>query len=44
MELVLRRPDGSFCPVSWLMSTLCHEVHIRAFISADAPIADANGV
>ena len=26
-ELVLRRPDGSFYPAYWLMSTLCHEVY-----------------
>jgi DNA-dependent metalloprotease WSS1 len=26
LELVLRRQNGSFCPTSWLMSTLCHEV------------------
>ncbi|KAJ3801820.1 WLM domain-containing protein [Lentinula aff. detonsa] len=26
VELVLRRPSGSFLPSSWLMSTLCHEL------------------
>ncbi|KAJ3760429.1 WLM domain-containing protein [Lentinula raphanica] len=26
IELVLRRPGGSFLPSSWLMSTLCHEL------------------
>lgn len=26
LELVLRRADGTFCPMYWLMSTLCHEV------------------
>ncbi|KAJ3987964.1 WLM domain-containing protein [Lentinula detonsa] len=26
IELVLRRPSGSFLPSSWLMSTLCHEL------------------
>ncbi len=26
VELVLRRPNGSFYPIYWLMSTLCHEV------------------
>ena len=25
-ELVLRRPDSTFQPTPWLMSTLCHEV------------------
>lgn len=30
VELVLRRPGGSFYPASWLMSTLCHELaHIK---------------
>ncbi|KAK7047554.1 hypothetical protein VNI00_006322 [Paramarasmius palmivorus] len=30
VELVLRRPGGSFLPTSWLMSTLCHELaHIK---------------
>ncbi|KAF9069241.1 WLM domain-containing protein [Rhodocollybia butyracea] len=30
IELVLRRPGGSFLPSSWLMSTLCHELaHIK---------------
>ncbi|KAJ7127034.1 WLM domain-containing protein [Mycena epipterygia] len=30
VELVLRRPDGSFLPTSWLMGTLCHELaHIK---------------
>ncbi|KAH9481414.1 DNA-dependent metalloprotease WSS1-like protein [Psilocybe cubensis] len=30
VELVLRRPDGSFYPTYWLMSTLCHELaHIK---------------
>ncbi|EIN09691.1 WLM-domain-containing protein [Punctularia strigosozonata HHB-11173 SS5] len=30
VEIVLRRPDGSFYPSSWLMSTLCHELaHIK---------------
>ncbi|KAE9407704.1 WLM-domain-containing protein [Gymnopus androsaceus JB14] len=30
IELVLRRPDGSFLPSSWLMSTFCHELaHIK---------------
>ncbi|THV03234.1 WLM-domain-containing protein [Dendrothele bispora CBS 962.96] len=30
VELVLRRPGGSFLPNSWLMSTLCHELaHIK---------------
>ncbi|KAJ7707754.1 WLM domain-containing protein [Mycena rosella] len=28
--LVLRRPNGSFLPTSWLMGTLCHELaHIK---------------
>lgn len=27
LELVLRRPGGSFYPAYWLMSTLCHEVY-----------------
>ncbi|KAJ4476244.1 WLM domain-containing protein [Lentinula aciculospora] len=26
VELVLRRPRGTFLPSSWLMSTLCHEL------------------
>ncbi|KAL0565205.1 hypothetical protein V5O48_016821 [Marasmius crinis-equi] len=30
VELVLRRPGGTFLPTSWLMSTLCHELaHIK---------------
>ncbi|PBL03642.1 WLM-domain-containing protein [Armillaria gallica] len=30
VELVLRRPGGSFLPTYWLMSTLCHELaHIK---------------
>ncbi|KAF8807050.1 WLM-domain-containing protein [Phlegmacium glaucopus] len=30
IELVLRRPGGSFYPPYWLMSTLCHELaHIK---------------
>ncbi|KAK0204771.1 WLM domain-containing protein [Desarmillaria ectypa] len=30
VELVLRRPGGSFLPIYWLMSTLCHELaHIK---------------
>ncbi|KAF8159577.1 WLM domain-containing protein [Crassisporium funariophilum] len=30
VELVLRRPGGSFYPTYWLMSTLCHELaHIK---------------
>ncbi|KAF9450355.1 WLM-domain-containing protein [Macrolepiota fuliginosa MF-IS2] len=30
IELVLRRANGSYCPASWLMSTLCHELaHIK---------------
>ncbi|KAF9048620.1 WLM domain-containing protein [Panaeolus papilionaceus] len=30
IELVLRRPNGSFYPIYWLMSTLCHELaHIK---------------
>ncbi|KAJ7158784.1 WLM domain-containing protein [Mycena filopes] len=30
VELVLRRPNGSFLPTSWLMSTFCHELaHIK---------------
>ncbi|KXN89116.1 DNA damage response protein wss1 [Leucoagaricus sp. SymC.cos] len=26
VEIVLRRSNGSYCPTSWLMSTVCHEV------------------
>ncbi|KAG5350885.1 hypothetical protein C0989_008919 [Termitomyces sp. Mn162] len=30
IELVLRRPNGTFLPAFWLMSTLCHELaHIK---------------
>ncbi|ETW83060.1 hypothetical protein HETIRDRAFT_450748 [Heterobasidion irregulare TC 32-1] len=30
VELVLRRPDSTFQPTPWLMSTLCHELaHIK---------------
>ncbi|KAI0049739.1 WLM-domain-containing protein [Auriscalpium vulgare] len=30
VELVLRRPGGTFAPTAWLMSTLCHELaHIK---------------
>ncbi|KAF9475398.1 WLM-domain-containing protein [Pholiota conissans] len=30
VELVLRRPDGGFYPIYWLMGTLCHELaHIK---------------
>ncbi|KAJ7284943.1 WLM domain-containing protein [Mycena rebaudengoi] len=30
VELVLRRPNGSFLPTSWLMGVLCHELaHIK---------------
>ncbi|KAJ7035005.1 WLM domain-containing protein [Mycena alexandri] len=30
VELVLRRPNGSFFPTSWLMSVFCHELaHIK---------------
>ncbi|GLB40459.1 putative WLM domain containing protein [Lyophyllum shimeji] len=30
IELVLRRPDRTFLPMSWLMGTLCHELaHIK---------------
>ncbi|KAK2463407.1 hypothetical protein APHAL10511_004493 [Amanita phalloides] len=30
VELVLRRPDGSFLPTYWLLSTFCHELaHIK---------------
>ncbi|KAF9468114.1 WLM domain-containing protein [Collybia nuda] len=30
IELVLRRPNGTFLPTFWLMSTLCHELaHIK---------------
>jgi hypothetical protein len=30
VELVLRRPNGSFFPTSWLLSVLCHELaHIK---------------
>ncbi|KAF4571104.1 hypothetical protein EYR36_001625 [Pleurotus pulmonarius] len=32
VELVLRGADGAFQPVSWLMSTFCHEVHFLAHI------------
>lgn len=27
-ELVLRRVDGTFVPIPWLLSTFCHEVSI----------------
>ncbi|KAI0065092.1 WLM-domain-containing protein [Artomyces pyxidatus] len=30
VELVLRRPNGGFAPIAWLLSTLCHELaHIK---------------
>ncbi|EJD06465.1 WLM-domain-containing protein [Fomitiporia mediterranea MF3/22] len=30
VELVLRRPDGTFVSIPWLLSTLCHELaHIK---------------
>jgi len=32
-ELVLRRPDGSFLPTYWLLSTLCHEVGNNSALS-----------
>ena len=34
-ELVLRRPDGSFYPTYWLMSTLCHEVRCCFMLRRD---------